>query len=307
MELRGSRPPGGFFRGEVGPDLPVFLRRELLDLPFALDDQPDDDRLDAAGGEPAPDFGPEQRAELVAHDAVEDPPRLLRVHLVVVEDRRILERLEDRVPGDLVENDAPGFLARELQHRRQVPGDGLALAVEVGREKDFVGVLGELLELRDDFAAVGDDDVVRGKVVRDVHSHLGLRQVAHVPERRAHFVLLAEVLVDGLGLGRGFDNDEFGHLLITSFRRATAITGKQARHYSNFADRMSILADRARSPAKRRRKPADIPRLTSNARLIRYDFRPPPLFGYCAEIAFGSKMERSKSRDSRFLSYPIIL
>jgi len=45
----------------------------------------DRDRLDPAGGQPALDLVPQDRADLVADDAVEDPARLLRVGLVHVD------------------------------------------------------------------------------------------------------------------------------------------------------------------------------------------------------------------------------
>jgi len=42
-----------------------------------------------------------------------------------------------------------------LEHLLEVPGDGLALPVLVRREEEFVGVLKELLELRDLLLLVG--------------------------------------------------------------------------------------------------------------------------------------------------------
>jgi hypothetical protein len=50
----------------------------------------------------------------------------------------VLERLEHRLLGDLVEGDAGDFLGVLAQHLRDVPGDRLALAVRVGRQVDDV-------------------------------------------------------------------------------------------------------------------------------------------------------------------------
>ena len=71
-----------------------------------------------------------------------------------------LERLLDRVAGDLVEDHAPDGHLR-LQHLEQVPGDRLALAVLVRREQELVGALELLLELRDRLLLVRIDDVER--------------------------------------------------------------------------------------------------------------------------------------------------
>ena len=55
--------------------------------------------------------------------------------------------------GDLVEED-PRDLASvgAAELLGEVPGDGLALAVGVGRQEDVVGLLGGLLELVEDLA-----------------------------------------------------------------------------------------------------------------------------------------------------------
>ena len=58
--------------GEDSADGPVLGGDEGFDFAFAFDDQADGDGLHPAGGEALGDFAPEQRADLVAHDAVED-------------------------------------------------------------------------------------------------------------------------------------------------------------------------------------------------------------------------------------------
>ena len=63
-------------------DRPILLRHECADFLLALDDQPQRDGLHPARREAAPHLVPEQRRNLVAHDAVEHSPRLLRIHQV---------------------------------------------------------------------------------------------------------------------------------------------------------------------------------------------------------------------------------
>ena len=87
-------------------DRPVLAGREGVDLALALDDEPHGDGLHAAGGQAAADLAPEQRAERVADEAVDDPARLLGVDEVLVDAARVGERLADRRLGDLVEGHA---------------------------------------------------------------------------------------------------------------------------------------------------------------------------------------------------------
>src|SRR5690606_5587119 len=57
-------------------------RHELFDLPLAVGDEAHGHRLHPARAEPRLHLVPEERAELVAHDAVQHPAGLIRVHQV---------------------------------------------------------------------------------------------------------------------------------------------------------------------------------------------------------------------------------
>src|SRR5216684_5119839 len=76
---------------QVGLDRPVLLAEEALDLPLAVDDHPQRHRLYAAGRESAPHLLPEQRADLVADEAVEDASGLLGVNERLVDLAWVLE------------------------------------------------------------------------------------------------------------------------------------------------------------------------------------------------------------------------
>jgi hypothetical protein len=102
-ELRAGIADGG---GEDRADLPVFLGDEGLDLALALDDEADGDGLDAAGGEALGDLAPEERADLVTDDAVEDSAGLLGVDAIHVDREGVGEGLLDLGLGDCVEDDA---------------------------------------------------------------------------------------------------------------------------------------------------------------------------------------------------------
>src|SRR6185503_2584745 len=168
--------------GAARLDGPVLLGREGEDLALALADDAHGDGLHAPGGEPAAHLLPQERRELVADQAVEHATRLLRLEAVLVELPRVGERLEHRLLRDLVEHHAVHVLALRAELLRDVPGDGLALAVWVGREVDVLLVLRRLFDLRQHLRLAGDD-LVRGlEVVFDVDAELRLGQVHHVAD-----------------------------------------------------------------------------------------------------------------------------
>ena len=121
---------------------------------------------------------------------------------------------------------APSVISENVTRRRlpwrdvgglgHVPGDRLALAVEVGGEPDVVRALGGLLDRRDLLAAVLGDDVLGQEVVVDVDPELALArvlgQVADVAVRREDLVVPAEVAFDRPRLGGRFhDHEMLGH------------------------------------------------------------------------------------------------
>ena len=176
--------------------------------------------LHAARAEFGGDLFPQHRADLVAVQAVQGAPGLLRFHQVGVD---LPGRGNGGLNGlarDLVKDHALDRHFR-LQFLVQVPGDALALAVVVGRQNDLVGAGGQLLELGDMRAFFRGHHVQRLEVVFHVQAQprpglalvlLGdvrrtLGQVADVPDAGLHRVPLSEVFLDGAGLGRRFDDD----------------------------------------------------------------------------------------------------
>ena len=100
---------------------PVLLRLEGADLVFAVDHDARGHRLHAAGGQAGLDLAPEQRTELIAHDAVENAARLLRVDQILIDLARVLDALGDDLFRDLVERHALGLVIRQIQQLLQVP------------------------------------------------------------------------------------------------------------------------------------------------------------------------------------------
>ena len=130
----------------------------------------------------------------------------------------------DGGPRDLVEGDAERRLVLEAQRLLDVPGDGLALAVGVGRQEDAVGLVRLLLQLGEDvlgrapalaLAVLALDDDVGGHPAGldiDAGDDLALfaaaRQVADVAVARQHLEIAAQVFVDRLRLRGRLDDHE---------------------------------------------------------------------------------------------------
>ena len=209
-QLGGERLASG--RREDRLDRPVLARREASISRSRSTTSRTATDWTRPGRQAAPDLAPEQRAERVTDQPVDDAPRLLRVDEVLVDVARVGERLLDRALGDLAEGHAPRLVRRDVGGLGDVPRDRLALSVEVGREEDESAALGRLLDVVDLLAPVVVDDVLGLEVVLDVDAELALArvlgQVADVAVGRQDPVVRSEVALDGARLGRRFDDDE---------------------------------------------------------------------------------------------------
>src|SRR5579863_1576937 len=85
---------------------PIFFLFERFDFAFTLNDETKCDRLYTARRQSPTDFVPEQRRNLIAHKAVKDAPRLLRIHEGAVNSSRMFESFLNCTLGDLVKSHA---------------------------------------------------------------------------------------------------------------------------------------------------------------------------------------------------------
>ena len=191
-------------------DSPVLLGDKGPDFLLPLRHQPGGHRLDPPGGQAPPDLPPQQGGEFIAHDAVQDAPRLLGVHQVLVDGPGGGNRVVDHLLGDLVEGDPIGLVVRDIQQLLQMPGDGLPLPVRVGGQIDPAALLGCLLQVADHVLFALDGLVLGDKASLDVHADLALRQVPDVAHGRLHLIARPQVLPNGLGLGRRLYDHQIG-------------------------------------------------------------------------------------------------
>ena len=89
-----------------------------------------------------------------------------------------------------------------------MPGDRFALAVRVGREEQGIGFLQGTGNGVDMLLIAFDHLVLHGEVMLGVDGAFFRHEVAHVAVRGQYLEILAEVLLDGLRLGRRFHDNE---------------------------------------------------------------------------------------------------
>src|SRR5262249_46476031 len=165
-------------------------------------------RRPAARRQAPADLLPEKRRELVADEAIEHSPRLLRVHLLAVDLAGMLEGRLDRALRDLVEHDPVRLGLRHPQLLGQVPSNRLAFTIRVRCDEQGIRPLGHLLQVVQ-YLLLGGQDMVDGlEALLLVHAQLALGQIADVPHGRLNDVLRVQILLDRLDLGRRLDNDQ---------------------------------------------------------------------------------------------------
>ena len=213
---REARLEGLLRMGAVGGQGPVLLRLEGLDLLLAHHDHAQRRRLHAPGRQAGADLAPQHRREVEADQVIERAARLLRVDQRRGDPARVLHRLADGARRDLGEDHAvqgaPFEQAALLEDLGDVPADGFAFAIGVGREVERVGGLGRARDRLDVLLVLLDQLVAHGELALRIDRALLGHQVAHMAVRGQDMEVLAEVLVDRLRLGRRFDDEEvLGH------------------------------------------------------------------------------------------------
>ena len=182
--------------GQAGEQVPVLDGHELQDLALPIGDQLQRDRLHAAGAQPTPDLVPEQRADLVAHQTIEDSPGLLCIDDMLIDSAGMLHRGANCLWRDFVEKDAKDFGLVAVEDFFEMLADRFAFPIRVGSEKDTPCSLRRSAEFFDDFFFPGDEFVDGFEIVIEINSQLALGQILHVAERSLHDEVLAQIFID---------------------------------------------------------------------------------------------------------------
>ena len=188
--------------------VPVFLGLEGLDLLFPVHDQPHSHALHTAGGKPPAHLAPEEGAQLIAHQTVQHPAGLLGVEQVGIDDAGMGHALLHAFFGDFPEGDPVGGVQRQAQNVGQMPADGFPLPVRVGGQEHFVRLFGGGFQFLDELFLALDADILGCVVMLHINAHLTGGQVPDVAHAGGHFIAVAQVFADGLGLGGRLHNDK---------------------------------------------------------------------------------------------------
>ena len=90
-----------------------------------------------------------------------------------------------------------------------VPGNGLAFPVRVGRQDHAVGRFHRPADVAQPLGGLGVDLPAHREIVVRVDRAVLGREVPHMAERGVDAVVLAQIFVDGLRLGRRLDDHDF--------------------------------------------------------------------------------------------------
>ena len=194
--------------GEVGVQRPVLLRLEVLNFPVTVIHHPGSNGLHPARRQASLDFFPQQGAQLIAHQPVENAPGLLGVHQILVNVPGILNALTHHVFGDLVKGDPFGFLIRQIQKALEMPADSFSLPVRVGCEIHGVRRLGGLFQIGNNGFLAFDGLVDRLEVVVHIHAEIAFLQVPEVAHAGLYLIVLAQIFPDGFGLRGRLHDDQ---------------------------------------------------------------------------------------------------
>jgi len=191
---------------QAGVQGPVFLRGEGLDGPFPVAHQPQGHGLHPPGGEAGLDLLPEDGTDLVAHQAVQDPPGLLGFVAGPVQRHRMGQGLPDGRLGQLQEQDPLKMMVLFPQGLGDMPGNGLPFPVRVGTQEDLGDAGSRLLQLLDDLGLAEDGGIFGRKILVQVHPQVMGRQILDVALAGDDHKIGPQVFLQCLGLGWGFDD-----------------------------------------------------------------------------------------------------
>ena len=176
---------------QLGAQRPVFHRLERFNLAVTVSNNLRRYRLHAACTQALADFTPQQRAELIAYDAVENTACLLCVDHIHINGTRMLDSVLDSSAGNLMKFNTALVLRRNAQNMTKMPADCFALAVRVSCQINFIRFFSQGLELLNQLALAADVDILGFKVVLYVDTEGALRQVTQMSHRSSYRKILA--------------------------------------------------------------------------------------------------------------------
>ncbi len=193
-------------------DGPVFAADKGFYFIFALTDQAQRSTLYPARREARTHLAPEQRRQIEAHQIIEGAARLLGVDQIHGDFAGGGDSFLHGFFGDFVEDDTlRGLVAEQVtlaQQLHQMPGDGLAFAIRIGSEPELVGAtqgLGDGVHMS---LVALDGSVAHGEIMFGIYSTFFGLQIAHMAVGSEHLKVIPQILLDGFGFSRRFNDNE---------------------------------------------------------------------------------------------------
>ena len=197
---------------ENGRKRPVLLRLEILYLALALNDESERYALHSACGQLALYLTAKHGREFITHESVQNAARLLRVHKVLVYLARVFNRLCYSLFGYFVKRYTRFVVFGQSEYGRNMPRNGLALAVGVRCEIYAFRASRFLFKLCHDLFLVGHHFVSGREIVFHVHGKRLCGQIADVPHRCEYLITVTEIFLYCGPLAHAFYDYEFQHL-----------------------------------------------------------------------------------------------
>ena len=141
---------------------PPFYGNESGNGAFPFYNHPQGYGLHPAGGQPQLDLEPQQGADFVSHQAVQDAAGLLGVDQFHINWAGVGKGFLDRLFGDFVKDDPLGRFVFQLVPAGgglQVPGDGFAFPVGVGGQENVGGLVAGGFQVGDQIFLVAQRQV----------------------------------------------------------------------------------------------------------------------------------------------------
>ncbi len=195
-----------FFFREMCHDAVCGFRPEVLYFPLTLHDKAYGHRLYTAGGKGGLYLSPQYGREFKPYNTVEHSSCLLSVYQILVDAAGGFDGLLNGVFGDFVEHNAFGLLFFEVQRIKQMPGNGLSLAVLIGSKPYSFCFFGRGLEFGDDFLLIGRDLVDGCETILYIYAEIFFLEIANMPIAGHDVKVFSEKLLYGLCFCRRLDD-----------------------------------------------------------------------------------------------------
>ena len=128
----------------------------------------------------------------------------------------MLYRILNRRLGYLVKGNSASRILGNTELGCNVPGNSLTLAVRVGCEEYFSGILGFLLQLLNNIALTADVDIMRLKALFNINTETALGKVSDMALGGDNLIVRAEIALYCVSLCRRLNYYKIRHIYLSA-------------------------------------------------------------------------------------------